>query len=361
VHQWSFGSYVEDQDQWWLSGIFRPVTLLHRPPGSFGDVEVRASYDHVAQAGALTVDAGAGGDGGPARVALPELGLAGSAGVPLFVPGAEPWSAEHPRLYEVVIENEAETVRMLAGFRTVDIHDGVLRLNGQPLVFRGVNRHDFDPVRGRAVSRETMERDVVLMKRHNVNAVRTSHYPPDPYLLELCDRYGLYVVEECDFETHGFGEIGWRGNPSDDPAWAAVCADRMTRMVERDKNATCVVMWSLGNESGWGRSSVRDLQTRYVVPQENGNRSAVRWFSLTTPSGRLRVDGDQPFDLAIRPWSTADLERATHDRELREGAALWVHLAAGVTGLGTATCGPGVAPQTRLLTERAVLSWNFSW
>ncbi|MGH3172021.1 MAG: glycoside hydrolase family 2 TIM barrel-domain containing protein, partial [Trebonia sp.] len=290
VHQWSFGSYLEDQDQWWLSGIFRPVTLLHRPPGSFGDVGIQASFDHVAQAGTLVVDtaeaeaengAGAGG-GGPVTVSLPELGLSGPAGVPLRVPGAEPWSAERPRLYEVVIENGAETVRERIGFRTVDIRDGVLRLNGRPLVFRGVNRHDFDPIRGRAVPREVMERDVVLMKRHNVNAVRTSHYPPDPYFLELCDRYGLYVVEECDIETHGFEEVGWRGNPSDDPAWAAVYADRMTRMVERDKNATCVVMWSLGNESGWGRNLAAN----------------ARWTRRRDPSRPVHYEADRRCEAA---------------------------------------------------------------
>jgi beta-galactosidase len=112
---------------------------------------------------------------------------------------------------------------------------------------------------------------------------------------------------------------------------------------------------------GRHRSAVRDLQTRYVVPQENGNRSGVRGFTLTTPSGRLRVDGDQPFDMAIRPWSTAELERARHACELREGRLLWVHLAAGVTGLGTATCGPGVARQAQLLIPSAAMSWEFSW
>jgi beta-galactosidase len=129
-----------------------------------------------------------------------------------------------------------------------------LHVNGRPITFRGVNRHDFDPKAGRAVSREAMEKDVVAMKRHNINAVRTSHYPPDPFLLELCDRYGLYVIEENDIETHGFSMVDWRGNPSSDPRWADVYLDRMKRMVERDKNHPSVILWSLGNEAGWGEN-----------------------------------------------------------------------------------------------------------
>ncbi|MEV4754483.1 glycoside hydrolase family 2 TIM barrel-domain containing protein [Micromonospora sp. NPDC049559] len=251
VHQWSFGSYVEDQDQWWLSGIFRPVALVHRPEGGIDDVRIVAGYDHRTGDGRLLVEVRAAG---PATVELAELGIRTAAGDPILIPGVEPWSAESPRLYRVVIANGAEAVSADVGFRTVAVENGQLLINGAPLVFRGVNRHDFDPRRGRAVTRDVLERDVVLMKRHHVNAVRTSHYPPDPYLLELCDRYGLYVVEECDLETHGFSLVDWRGNPSDDPAWRDVYLDRMRRMVERDKNATSVVMWSLGNEAGWGRN-----------------------------------------------------------------------------------------------------------
>jgi beta-galactosidase len=246
VHQWSFASYVEDQDQWWLSGIFRSVALLHRPSGGIDDVRVEAGYDHLSGDGTLRVEASS------SRPVTWELHGAEVDGD--RVPGVRPWSAEQPSLYRLIVRTDAETVSLDIGFRTVRVDGDRLTLNGAPLVFRGVNRHDFDPRSGRSVSREVMERDVALMKKHHINAVRTSHYPPDPYFLELCDRHGLYVIEECDLETHGFAEVGWRGNPSDDPAWAEVYLDRMRRMVERDKNAPSVVLWSLGNEAGWGRN-----------------------------------------------------------------------------------------------------------
>ena len=138
------------------------------------------------------------------------------------------------------------------GFRTVAVEDGELRVNGRRVLLRGVNRHEWDPDRGRAVTEDVMRRDVELMKAHNVNAVRTAHYPPHPRFLELCDEHGLYVIAECDLETHGFQEVGWRGNPSDDPRWRDAYLDRIRRTVERDKNHPSVIMWSLGNESGIG-------------------------------------------------------------------------------------------------------------
>ncbi|MFE3448750.1 glycoside hydrolase family 2 TIM barrel-domain containing protein [Nonomuraea sp. NPDC059194] len=236
VHQWSAGSYLEDQDMWWLPGIFREVTLTR----STADVFVHAAAD-----GTLSFE----GDG---LLSVPELGVSDLApGVEVRV-AAQPWSAETPRLYEAVFTTAEETVRLRVGFRTITVEDGVLRANGVPLVFKGVNRHEFHPDLGRAVPYETMLEDVLLMKRHNVNAVRTSHYPPHPAFLDLCDEYGLWVVDECDLETHGFGQVGWRGNPTGDIRWSEALLDRMKRMVERDKNHPSVVMWSLGNESGVG-------------------------------------------------------------------------------------------------------------
>ncbi len=249
VRQWSFASYLEDQDQWWLSGIFRSVSLRHRPDGGIDDVFVHADWDHDRGIGILSVDVDSTA---PVDIELAALGVTAAPGTTVEVPGARPWSAESPVLYDLVVSTEAETARLRVGFRSVTIDDGVLMLNGRPLVFRGVNRHDFDPRRGRAVTREAMEADVRLMKQHHINAVRTSHYPPDSYFLELCDTYGLYVVDECDLETHGFSRVGWRANPPGDPAWTEVLLDRIRRTVERDKNHTSVVMWSLGNEAGWG-------------------------------------------------------------------------------------------------------------
>jgi beta-galactosidase len=251
VHQWSAGSYLEDQDMWWLSGIFRSVSLLARPTGALPDVFVHADYDHVTGAGTLRVDTG----GVPALLSVPELGLTDvPADVPRHIADVEPWSAEVPRLYDGTVAVPGERVAVRIGFRTVAVTDGLLTVNGRAVLLRGVNRHEWHPEHGRAVPRETMLADVLLMKRHNVNAVRTSHYPPDPAFLDLCDEYGLWVVDECDLETHGFIFVGWQGNPSDDPVWEDALTDRMRRTVERDKNHPSVIMWSLGNEAGTGRN-----------------------------------------------------------------------------------------------------------
>jgi beta-galactosidase len=249
VSQWSAGSYLEDQDMWWMSGIFRSVTVLARPVGAIDDVFVHADYDAASGAGALRVEADV-----PARVIVPELGIDAATGETVRVASVEPWSAELPRLYDAHVESAGERVSLRIGFRTVVIEDGLLKVNGRPVLFRGVNRHEFDPDHGRAVSEDVMRRDIVLMKAHNINAVRTAHYPPHPRFLELCDELGLYVIDECDLETHGFWPLGWRRNPSDDPAWADAMVDRMRRTVERDKNHPSIVLWSLGNESGAGRN-----------------------------------------------------------------------------------------------------------
>jgi beta-galactosidase len=258
VHQWSTGSYVEDQDQWWLSGIFRDVALLHRPANGLRDIEVFAEYDHHTGEGRLRIESVTSPGAPPetpesVRVRAPELGVDTATGVAVITT-VEPWSAETPRLYEVVVSTPTETATLSVGFRSVRVEDGVITVNGKRVLFRGVNRHEFHPELGRALTREVMEQDVLLMKQHHLNAVRTSHYPPHPYFLDLCDQYGLYVVDECDLETHGFEEEGWRGNPADDPRWRDALLDRMRRMVERDKNHPSIIIWSLGNEAGFGEN-----------------------------------------------------------------------------------------------------------
>ncbi|TCC62194.1 DUF4981 domain-containing protein [Kribbella pittospori] len=247
VHQWSSGSYLEDQDMWWLPGIFRDVTLIARPVDGVGDVFVHADY--LDGAGVLRVEAGPG-----AVVRIAELGVEAPVGETVTIPEVEPWSAEVPRLYDAVVETAGETVAMRIGFRTVAIVDGVLTVNGRRVLFHGVNRHEHDPALGRVVPEERLRQELLVMKQHNINAIRTSHYPPDSRLLELCDELGFWVMDECDYETHGFFLLDWRGNPADDPRFLDASVDRMRRMVERDKNHPCVVMWSLGNEAGIGRN-----------------------------------------------------------------------------------------------------------
>src|SRR5215216_419393 len=232
---------------WWLSGIFREVRLLARPAGAIGDWFVHADYDHRTGAGTLRVDADV-----PARLTVPELGVDAAAGETLRLEAVEPWSAETPRLYDGQLASAGERVALRIGFRTVAIHDGLLTVNGRRVLFRGVNRHEFHPDRGRAVGEDVMVADVLLMKRHNLNAVRTSHYPPHPYFLELCDSYGLYVIDEADLECHGLGSARQPFFLSDDAEWRPAYLDRMKRMVERDKNHPCVILWSLGNESVFG-------------------------------------------------------------------------------------------------------------
>jgi beta-galactosidase len=271
VQQWSAASYLEDQDMWWLSGIFREVRLLARPAGAIEDWFVHAGYDHETGAGTLRVEADV-----PARLSVPELGVEVAAGETVRLPAVEPWSAESPRLYDGQLASAGERVALRIGFRAVAVRDGLLTVNGRRVLFRGVNRHEFHPDLGRAVGEDVMLADVLLMKRHNLNAVRTSHYPPHPRFLELCDEYGLYVIDECDLETHGFEPVGWRANPADDPRWRDALVDRMRRMVERDKNHPSVIMWSLGNESGTGRNLA----------------AMAAWARRRDPSRPLHYEGD---------------------------------------------------------------------
>ncbi|MGW2099415.1 glycoside hydrolase family 2 TIM barrel-domain containing protein [Streptomyces olivaceoviridis] len=291
VHQWSAGSYLEDQDQWWLPGIFRDVTLLHRPADGVRDFFVHASYDHVSGTGTLRVDSDVAG-----RVTVPDLGVDIPTGEPVTVP-VEPWTAETPRLYDGVLATGGERVPLRIGFRTVELSDGLIKVNGRPVLFKGVNRHEWHPEKGRALDLATMREDVLLMKRHNINAVRTSHYPPHPAFLDLCDEYGLWVIDECDLETHGFTEQGWRDNPVDDDRWTPALLDRAARMVERDKNHPSVVIWSLGNEAGTGR----------------GLTAMAEWIHARDASRLVHYEGDhtcRDTDVYSRMYAShAEVER----------------------------------------------------
>ncbi|MFE7504709.1 glycoside hydrolase family 2 TIM barrel-domain containing protein [Promicromonospora sp. NPDC057488] len=285
VHRWSSGTYLEDQDMWWLPGIFRDVELIERPPGAIDDHYVHADYDHETGTGTLRVDATT-----EAVVEIPELGIRMATGETARVP-VEPWSADVPRLYRGTLRSTVETVELAVGFRHVEITGGVFTVNGRPVTFRGVNRHEHHPDTGRTLDRETMVQDIVAMKRANVDAVRTSHYPPHPEFLRLCDEYGLWVLEECDLETHGFIYAGWEKNPPADPAWRDALLDRVRRMVERDKNHPSVVIWSLANESWTGetftvlRQWVADRDpSRPVLYERDPSYRDSDFYSLMYPS-----------------------------------------------------------------------------
>ena len=259
VLQYSDGTYLEDQDKWRLSGIFRDVTLLAVPRIRIADARVRAGADGELCLGVRVEGAG------PATAVRAEIAgerlelTEGSWEGRLRIGGIRPWSAETPALYPLYLsltegEGVLETYRLWVGFRDVALRDGQLWVNGVSVKLKGVNRHDTHPERGSAVTRRDMERDVLLMKRHNINCVRTSHYPNAPYFYELCDRYGLYVVDEADLETHGCHNVGRPELLSADPAWEEAYLDRARRLVGRDRNHPCVIFWSLGNESGYGRN-----------------------------------------------------------------------------------------------------------
>ncbi|MFT3786246.1 MAG: glycoside hydrolase family 2 TIM barrel-domain containing protein [Tepidisphaeraceae bacterium] len=271
VHQWSDATYAEDQDMWWLSGIFRDVYLLARPQTFIHDVQVRTTFDEGFVDATLDVDLTLDGATDGRSVSYELINPDGrSVWTSTQKPTAprwacstnietpDLWSAEHPHLYTLLVElkdasnRTLEVIRQRVGFRQVQIKGDQLLVNGTKIMFRGVNRHEHHPNRGRAVPIETALQDVLLMKTHNVNAVRTSHYPPDPRFLELCDEYGLWVIDECDLETHGFGYDSNPRNPVFDEAYKDQLVDRMQRTVHRDKNHACIVLWSLGNESDTG-------------------------------------------------------------------------------------------------------------
>nr|WP_315267238.1 glycoside hydrolase family 2 TIM barrel-domain containing protein [Microbacterium lemovicicum] len=312
VHRWSAGTYLEDQDMWWLPGIFRDVELIARPAGAIDDHFVHADYDSATGIGTLRVDASC-----PAVVEIPELGIRISAGETVSVP-VEPWSAHRPRLYRGTLRSEGhavddtETVALAVGFRRVEIVDGVFRVNGRPVTFHGVNRHEHHPDTGRTLDRETMIRDIELMKRANIDAVRTSHYPPHPEFLRLCDEYGLWVVLEVDLETHGFIYAGWEGNPPADARWHDALLDRLHRTVERDKNHPSIVVWSLANES-WVGDAFGDMR---------------RWLDDRDPSRPVLYERDPRYrdsDFASLMYPSLELLEQIGRREEPRGGRLGMH------------------------------------
>lgn len=268
VVHWPDGTYLEDQDFWRLSGIYRDVILYTTPEVRLRDIAVWPELDSNYRDAVLHVKAETAGTakGGQLRVTLKDAQgktvlVRQSELIPhveVAAPVADPlkWSAESPNLYTLTTElldrkgHVTQAVSLKTGFRKVELHGGLLLVNGAPVKIKGVNRHEFDSRTGRCVTRERMEEDVVLMKRHNINAVRTSHYPNHPAFYELCDRYGLYVMDEANIESHGLWSSGYY--IGEIPEWRESMLERNRAMVERDKNFPSVIFWSLGNESGRG-------------------------------------------------------------------------------------------------------------
>ena len=337
VHQFSPGSYLEDQDQWWLPGIFRSVSLRRLAPGSIEDLWIDTDYE--AGVGYATVEArvlGAREASLVGRLAIDGLGtclLALEKGDDgryrsdrLQVGDVRPWNPEDPALYEARVSiNGGDGLvdgerRLRVGFRRVSIEDGVLTANGKPLRLNGVNRHEVRADEGRVFDEEWARADLALMKSMGINAIRTSHYPPHPGVLDLADEIGLWVMLEGDIETHGFEGTGeWIDNPSDDPRWADAYLDRTMRAFERDKNHPSIMSWSLGNESGTGPNLA----------------ACARWIHERT-RGRAIVhyEGDhalQYTDIYSRMYPTLEEVAAVlDDSDLHAEVAVPTHVAAQV-------------------------------
>ena len=278
VYRFSDGSYLEGQDTWRVSGLERDVYLYAVPKTRISDLFVKAELNDDLKSGYFSLDIDFLQDDETAEEMTIKAVLTGSSEI-LFdstavvkksilfeevIDQINPWSAEYPYLYNLqinLINSQKEVIESLTqqvGFKRVEIIDGNLLVNGKAIMFRGVNRHEWDPVRGRSITEEIMVKDIKLMKENNINAVRTSHYPNQKRWYELCNKYGLYVIDEANIEAHGmqFHENSY-GHIANDPTWTAQWIDRGKRMVERDKNQPCIIMWSMGNEAGDGENFVK--------------------------------------------------------------------------------------------------------
>lgn len=330
VYQWSDGSYLEDQDMWYLSGIFRDVYLIASPHVRLQDYFVRTELDsqyHDAVLKLTAQIANANSFAADCRLELTLLDadyakveggkivnhVALSADAnhlcedELHVSNPHKWSAESPYLYHLLMKltdaqgNILQVVSVRVGFRSVELKDGNLLVNGAAVMFKGVNRHDHHPDWGRTIPYETLIQDVLLMKRFNINAVRTSHYPNDPRFYDLCDIYGLYVIEEADLECHGFKYYEPSNYLSDHPEWREAYIDRVERMVRRDKNHPSIILWSLGNESFYGSNHkalydwVQNYDPTRLVHYEGDIQaeSADVFSTMYTPIHKLAALGER--------------------------------------------------------------------
>ena len=308
VPKWCDGTYLECQDKWRMSGIFRDVYLLVRPKGHIEDIEVKTEVAEdyreatvkvfietaIAEDSIVTLFNSFG-----EKIETTVFNSDGNAEIKVKDPRM--WSAEYPELYTLIIESGDEFITVPVGIRTQKIENGVFKFNGRPIKLKGVNRHDFNTKNGYVCSIEDMKKDLKLMKRHNINAIRTSHYPNDPRFYELCDKYGFYVMCEADFEAHGLGKIVYKqakrdvreiihDHISDGEMWEHQITERVALMVENFKNNTSIISWSMGNEAGYGRN----VQNAIIATKARDNTRFTNYENIiNTDTGRLMVD-NQP-------------------------------------------------------------------
>ncbi|MEY8431813.1 glycoside hydrolase family 2 TIM barrel-domain containing protein [Lachnospiraceae bacterium 48-42] len=273
VYKWSDGTYLEDQDMWWLSGIYRDVELINEPANALLDVQAEGDLDEDYRDGILKVRIRTKKENSQGSWSLcKDQSLCaegtfhsenGKASIQQEIPSVRRWTAETPELYELCVFTEEQEICVRVGFRKVEMIDHNFCVNGKTLLLNGVNHHDYNPKEGRSVTYEQMKEDIILMKQHNINAVRCSHYPANNYFYDLCDEYGLYVIDEADLECHGFEWVENYTWITDDPSWEKAYVDRSVRMVKQNRNHPAIIMWSMGNESSFGcnfRSAARAIR-----------------------------------------------------------------------------------------------------
>lgn len=323
VLRWCDGSYLEDQDMWWLSGIFRDVELISKAKAHIVDVAIEPQLHNNYQRGELLVRTQLATEANQLLVQLyDQEQIVAQASVELqdqlaeqklVVDKPHQWSAEVPHLYRLVVsllDNQGQLLDCEAydvGFRQVEISDGLLRVNGEPVLIRGVNRHEHHPDTGHSLTLADMEEDVRLLKQHNFNAVRTAHYPDHQAFYQLCDRYGLYVVDEANIETHGMQPVSAL---SDNPQWQSAYLARLSRMVLRDRNHPCIILWSLGNESGYGVNHralyqwLKAIDPTRPIQYEGGGANTEVTDILCPMYARVDEDVDDPagYKYGIKKW-----------------------------------------------------------
>lgn len=337
VYKWSDGTYLEDQDMWWMSGIYRDVELINEPKGGILDVWANGSLDASYANGILDINIRSkeahcqgtwklceGRKNNPQEISftkeneiftgdIPKAGIGmphtegisgitaakgipketeviiegtfetkdGAASIEKVIPDVKKWTAETPELYELHISTKEQELCIRVGFRKVEMIDSNFCVNGVPLLINGVNHHDYNPKEGRSVTYGQMKEDILLMKQHNINAVRCSHYPANSYFYDLCDEYGLYVIDEADLECHGFEWVENYTWITDDPSWETAYVNRSVRMVKQDRNHPSIIMWSMGNESSFGcnfrstAKAIRELDSTRLIHYEGDFEAEV--------------------------------------------------------------------------------------
>ena len=367
VMKWCDGSYLEDQDKFRMSGIFRDVYILKRPKQAISDYHIKTRIeDMLAKVeiemkfySPLNVKISIEDRNG-AVVALGSIAEEGTAVLEIASP--ELWNTENPYLYKLILETKNEVIVDHIALRKIEIKDQVIYLNGQKIKFRGVNRHDSDPVTGFTINPEQITTDLTLMKQHNFNAIRSSHYPNAPFFYEMCDKYGFMVIDEADIEAHGPFMIyrkedtdynrfkRWNEKIADDPVWEEAIVDRVKLMVERDKNRFCIVMWSMGNESAYGCNFEKALEwtknfdpdritqyegARYRNYDETYDYSNLDVYSRMYPAlseiqEYMDKDGSKPFllveychSMGNGPGDFEDYFRMIQDNDKMCGGFVW--------------------------------------